>query len=56
MLLSLAVPIVSQLIGGGKLFVVLIDMVLRLSSSVLSSLPLFYFENQMNGLFLWRSG
>ncbi|MGJ8645718.1 MAG: iron ABC transporter permease [Marinomonas colpomeniae] len=55
-LLSLAVLSVSQLIGGGKLPIVLIGMALGLSAGALSSLLIIYFENQMDGLFLWGSG
>ncbi len=55
-LLSLAVLGVSQLIGGGKLPIVLIGMALGLSAGALSSLLIIYFENQMDGLFLWGSG
>ncbi|GDY25895.1 Fe3+-hydroxamate ABC transporter permease FhuB [Agarivorans sp. Toyoura001] len=54
--LSLAVLAVSQLIGGGKLPVVLIGMALGLSAGALSSLFMLYFENQTDGLFLWGSG
>ena len=56
LLLSLMVLLVSQLIGGGKLPVILIGMALGLSAGALSSLFLLYFENQMDGLFLWGSG
>ncbi|WP_163133084.1 iron ABC transporter permease [Agarivorans sp. Alg241-V36] len=56
LLLSLAVLAVSQLIGGGKLPVVLIGMALGLSAGALSSLLILYFENQTDGLFLWGSG
>ena len=54
--LSFAVLLISQLIGGGKLPVVLIGMTLGLSAGALSSLFMLYFENQMDGLFLWGSG
>ncbi|WP_432463477.1 iron ABC transporter permease [Agarivorans sp. QJM3NY_33] len=55
-LLSLLVLTVSQLIGGGKLPVVLIGMALGLGAGAVSSLLLLYFENQTDGLFLWGSG
>ncbi|TXR53173.1 iron ABC transporter permease [Reinekea thalattae] len=54
--LSLAVLSLSHLIGGGKLPVILIGMTLGLSAGALSSLLILYFENQIDGLFLWGSG
>ncbi|MHA2936920.1 iron ABC transporter permease [Vibrio sp. RC27] len=56
LLLSFFVLLLSQLIGGGKLPVVLIGMTLGLSAGAFSSLFILYFENQMDGLFLWGSG
>lgn len=56
MLLAIAVVFISQLIGGGKLPVVLIGMALGLSAGACSSLLILYFENQTDGLFLWGSG
>lgn len=55
-IISLAVLMISRLIGGGKLPVVLIGMAIGLGAGAVASVFLLYFEHETDGLFLWGSG
>ena len=46
----------SQVIGGGKLQLILIGMAMSLAVGAVSSAIMLYAEQRMDGLFLWGSG
>lgn len=54
--LAILVLATSRLVGGGRLPLVLIGMALGLGFGALGSVFMVYFENEMDGLFLWGSG
>lgn len=54
--LALLVLGTTRLVGGGRLPMVLIGMALGLGFGAIGSVFMVYFENEMDGLFLWGSG
>jgi len=53
---SMLILLLSQVIGGGKLQLILIGMAMSLAVGALSSAIMIYAEQRMDGLFLWGSG
>lgn len=56
LLIALVILLLSQVIGGGKLQLILIGMAMSLAVGALSSAIMIYAEQRMDGLFLWGSG
>lgn len=48
--------LLSQVIGGGKLQLILVGMAMSLAVGAVSSAIMLYAEQRMDGLFLWGSG
>jgi ABC-type Fe3+-siderophore transport system permease subunit len=48
--------LLSQVIGGGKLQLILVGMAMSLAVGAISSAIMLYAEQRMDGLFLWGSG
>ena len=56
LVISMLILLLSQVIGGGKLQLILIGMAMSLAVGSLSSAIMIYAEQRMDGLFLWGSG
>ena len=56
LVISMLILLLSQVIGGGKLQLILIGMAMSLAVGALSSAIMIYAEQRMDGLFLWGSG
>ncbi|WP_025563889.1 iron ABC transporter permease [Psychromonas sp. SP041] len=56
LVISMLILLLSQIIGGGKLQLILIGMAMSLAVGALSSAIMIYAEQRMDGLFLWGSG
>ena len=56
LVIALFILLLSQVIGGGKLQLILIGMAMSLAVGALSSAIMIYAEQRMDGLFLWGSG
>ncbi|MEI6897319.1 MAG: iron ABC transporter permease [Psychromonas sp.] len=56
LLIATLILLLSQVIGGGKLQLILIGMAMSLAIGALSSAIMIYAEQRMDGLFLWGSG
>lgn len=54
--IAMIILLLSQVIGGGKLQLILIGMAMSLAVGALSSAIMLYAEQRMDGLFLWGSG
>lgn len=56
LVIAMLILLLSQVIGGGKLQLILIGMAMSLAVGALSSAIMIYAEQRMDGLFLWGSG
>ena len=56
LVIATLILLLSQVIGGGKLQLILIGMAMSLAVGALSSAIMIYAEQRMDGLFLWGSG
>jgi len=56
LVIAILILLLSQVIGGGKLQLILIGMAMSLAVGALSSAIMIYAEQRMDGLFLWGSG
>lgn len=56
LIIAMLILLLSQVIGGGKLQLILIGMAMSLAVGALSSAIMIYAQQRMDGLFLWGSG